>query len=265
MMRAALFFVALSLSLVDNNVSQACERGDFVIAIDPGHTRAKPGAISARGVPEVQFNENLARYLLNELVHAGFAKAFLTNRNQATISLIDRALLANEREAQLFLSIHHDSAQAHYLSTWTYRGKRRLYTDDIKGYSLFVSGKNGDVAGSERFAHLLGKQLRNGCFTPTLHHAEKIPGENRELLDEQLGIYRFDDLVVLKSTKMPAVLFEAGLIVNRHEELLLRSASYQKRIAVALTSAVIEFCEDRLPLSVDQTHWGNHFKERCKN
>ena len=265
MLRTAFFCLALSLSLFAGSVAQACERGDFVIAIDPGHTRARPGAISARGVPEVQFNENLARYLLDELVHAGFAKAFLTNRNQASISLIDRALLANGRKAQLFLSIHHDSAQAHYLSTWTYLGKRRLYNDDIKGYSLFVSEKNGDAIGSVRLAHLLGNQLRNDCFIPTLHHAEKIPGENRELLDEQLGIYRFDDLVVLKSTRMPAVLFEAGLIVNRHEERLLQSSSYQKRIAVALTNAVVEFCEGGLPLSPDQTHWQTHFTERCKN
>ena len=122
---------------------------------------------------------------------------------------------------------------------------------DIKGYSLFVSEKNGDAIGSVRLAHLLGNQLRNACFIPTLHHAEKIPGESRELLDEQLGIYRFDDLVVLKSTRMPAVLFEAGLIVNRHEERLLQSSSYQKRIAVALTNAVVEFCEGGLPLSPD--------------
>jgi N-acetylmuramoyl-L-alanine amidase len=239
-LRAACLLAALSL--LAGHVAQACERGDLVIAIDPGHTRASPGATSARGVPEVRFNDNLARRVLDKLRRAGFSRAFLTNSRQASISLSERTQRANERNAQLFLSLHHDSAQAHLLSTWSFRGKRYNYTDDIKGYSLFVSELNGDAAGSLRFARSLGTQLRASGFTPTLHHAEKIAGENRELLDERLGIYRFDDLVVLKSASMPAVLFEAGLIVNRDEELLLRSANYQTRIALALTRAVVEYC-----------------------
>jgi hypothetical protein len=89
--------------------------------------------------------------------------------------------------------------------------------------------------------------LRNVCLTPSLHHAEKIPGESREPLDEKLGIYRFDDLVVLKSARMPAVLFEAGVIVNRNEELLLRSATHQKKLASALAGAVADFCDGRAP------------------
>ena len=167
-------WLALGLVLAVCNAARACDRAAFVIAIDPGHTRASPGAISARGVPEAQFNEVLAQRVLTELKQEGFAKAFLTNRNQASISLLDRVLRAGERNAQLFVSIHHDSAQPQLLSTWTYQGRQHPYTEDIAGYSLFVSDNNGDAAGSLRFAQLLGTRLRDGCLTPTLHHAEKI-------------------------------------------------------------------------------------------
>jgi N-acetylmuramoyl-L-alanine amidase len=61
--------------------------------------------------------------------------------------------------------------------------------------------------------------------------------------DDALGIYRFDELVVLRSTRMPALLFEAGVIVNRDEEKLLRSPRHQKKLAAALTEAVVDFCE----------------------
>ena len=124
---------------------------------------------------------------------------------------------------------------------------RRSYTDDFKGHSIFVSQQNGDAAGSLRFAQLLGDRLRNRCFAPTLHHAEKIAGEGRELLDMERGIYRFDDLVVLRSTRMPAVLFEAGLIVNRHEETRLRSARHQKRMVAAIADAIVDFCGGAAP------------------
>jgi N-acetylmuramoyl-L-alanine amidase len=43
----------------------------------------------------------------------------------------------------------------------------------------------------------------------------------RELIDADAGVYRFDQLVVLKMTRMPAVLIEAGSIINRPEELEL--------------------------------------------
>jgi len=46
---------------------------------------------------------------------------------------------------------------------------------------------------------------------------------------------------------MPAVLVEAGVIVNRNEELLLRSADHQKKLASALVGAVVDFCEGRAP------------------
>ena len=49
---------------------------------------------------------------------------------------------------------------------------------------------------------------------PSLYHAEPIAGENRPLLDRRLGVHRFDGLAVLKTATMPAVLVEAGVIVN---------------------------------------------------
>ena len=241
--------LVLGLALAAPGSVRACEAATFVVAVDPGHTRASPGAISARGVTELQFNEQLSQRVLIALRHAGFAKAFLTNRRGDATSLAERAQRANERDASLFVSIHHDSAQPQLLSSWTYGGQKRSYIDELHGYSLFVSDKNGDAAGSLRFAQLLGQQLRLACFVPTLHHAQNIPGEGRELLDETLGIYRFNDLFVLKSTRMAAVLFEAGLIVNRQEELRLRSVSHQVRLAGALTRAVLELCEGALPQS----------------
>jgi N-acetylmuramoyl-L-alanine amidase len=55
-------------------------------------------------------------------------------------------------------------------------------------------------------------------------------------------VYRYDDLVVLRSTRAPAVLFEAGVIVNRDEEALLSSASYQARVSEAVAAAIQAFC-----------------------
>lgn len=73
---------------------------------------------------------------------------------------------------------------------------------------------------------------------PTLHHAEKIAGENRELLDPINGIYVFDDLVVLKNSDAPAVLLEAAVIVNPDDEKKASSSQYQNKIAEAALDMV---------------------------
>jgi N-acetylmuramoyl-L-alanine amidase len=222
----------------------ACDSAGFAIAIDPGHTRASPGATSARGVPEVQFNAQLAEVVLRELRRAGFAQSFLTVEDQAPVTLPERPARAEAQHARLFLSLHHDAVQPQYLSDWVYEGRSQRYSDRFSGYSLFVSARNADEARSLRMAQLLGAEFRRRTLVPTLHHAEPIAGENRPLLDPALGIYRFDDLVVLKRAAMPAVLIEAGLIVNRADELQLDSASFRQTLAEAITAAARQFCDE---------------------
>lgn len=247
-MRSALPSIVILLALSCSTAGAVCDRADFAVAIDPGHTRADPGATSARGVAERVFNEALSARVVGSLRRAGFARTFLTQADPDDASaLTERARSAAAGQARLLVSIHHDSAQPQLLSAWSHRGVERRYTDRIRGHSMFVSTRNADPAESLRFARLLGAQLQAQCLTPTLHHAEPIAGEARELIDRRLGIYRYDDLAVLRSAAMPAVLFEAGVIVSRQEELRLRSAAHQRRLAAALTQAVVGFCEGAVP------------------
>jgi N-acetylmuramoyl-L-alanine amidase len=53
-------------------------------------------------------------------------------------------------------------------------------------------------------------------------------GRNQhELLNKETGVYRYDQLIVLRKTRMPAVLLEAGSISNRDEELDMMSPERQ--------------------------------------
>jgi N-acetylmuramoyl-L-alanine amidase len=56
-------------------------------------------------------------------------------------------------------------------------------------------------------------------------------------------VYRYDQLIVLRKTRMPAVLLEAGSISNRDEELEMMSPERQDIIASGVTEAVREFCD----------------------
>jgi N-acetylmuramoyl-L-alanine amidase len=232
----------LVLAGIHATVAIACEPSAFVVAVDIGHTRMAPGATSARGVPEFEFNRVLANEVVSALKADGFTGAFLINGDGRIGSLAERTRLALSGDADLFLSIHHDSVQPHYLETWTVNGRRARYSDRFSGYSLFVSANNRQFDRSLRAAVEIGKAFRARGLEPALHHAEPIRGENRPLLDPRLGIYRFDDLLVLERTSMPAVLVEAGIIVNRDEERALAEPARQRLIAVGIAAAIRTFC-----------------------
>jgi len=240
--RAGAFGLALALWVTAIPLHGACQR--FPVALDIGHSLSRPGAISARGRPEFAFNRELASRLRDALVAGGF-QAVLINPDGADLGLAERGRVAAAGGAQLLLSIHHDSVQPHYLSRWMVDGQTRRYSDRFRGYSVFVSRENPAPDASERFARLLGAHLLAAGFTPTLHHAEPIPGENRPLLDEATGVYRFDELGVLRRAPMPAVLLEAGVIVHREEERKLRDPAYRDRLVAAIVAAIMAFC--RLP------------------
>jgi N-acetylmuramoyl-L-alanine amidase len=64
----------------------------------------------------------------------------------------------------------------------------------------------------------------------------------RILVDAEAGVYRYDQLIVLRQTRMPAVLLEAGSIVNRQEELELGTPERRSLTTAAIVAAVENFC-----------------------
>jgi len=66
-----------------------------------------------------------------------------------------------------------------------------------------------------------------------------VLGENRPFADEINGVHYYDNLTVARSAAMPAVLVEAGVIVNPAEEARLRDPRVRERIARAIVSGVL--------------------------
>ncbi|MDR2861478.1 MAG: N-acetylmuramoyl-L-alanine amidase [Syntrophobacterales bacterium] len=237
MPRAVLLCVLLLSGCIWNYAAFAADAPKPVILLDPGHNPLNGGAISIRGIYEVDYNDRFAARLTEALQKAAF-HVELTRQPGQSIPLKARAELANSLKPDLFLSLHHDSAQLIYLDKFTLNEKTVYRTKKkIAGYSIFVSRDNAQFNHSWLFAQQLGKHLSELGRQPTLHHAENIPGENRELLDEKLGIYRFDELVVLKNTKIPAVLLEIGVIVDEDDEAYISSRKNQEMMIQAIVEA----------------------------
>ena len=224
-----------------------CNTATFRVVVDVGHTAEKYGAKSARGALEYDFNLSLSKVIEKDLIDAGFSKTVLMVTTEAPrAGLFKRAQKANSLPADLMLSIHHDSVPDKLLEKWEYEGEQRSFSDRWKGHSIFISNGNGDYKGSLLFGKLLGQQMKARGLKYTPHYTEKIMGSRRRILvDADAGVYRYDELIVLKDTRMPAVLLEAGSIINRDEELLLGTPEHQALIGASVADAVKAFCTAR--------------------
>jgi N-acetylmuramoyl-L-alanine amidase len=239
---AALGPTSLPASAFKTNPS--CEPAKFLIVVDVGHTAESEGATSARNVPEFSFNLRLAQQIDEKLKAAGFAKArLLVTEGKAKPSLFKRVAEANDLNADLFLSIHHDSVPDKFLQDWEYEGQKSHYSDRFSGYSVFVSHINPEFKTSLAFAELVAKEMKAKGLQYAQQYTMAVMGHYQHpLLDRDTGVYAYDQLVVLRKTNMPAVLLEAGSIINRDEELKMDSPERRDMVSDAVVSAVKDFC-----------------------
>ena len=188
-----------------------------------GHFNGEPGVISYSGIPEFEFNLRLAFEIKKKMEEDGMRVRMIGERGDM-IFLSHRTRVA--KGADLFVSIHHDSARAHLHS-------RR---EEFAGFSLFISRHNPRLEKSLACASAIGAELRAAGMTPSRYHADPVIGENRPFADELNGVHYYDNLGVGKTATMPSVLVEAGVIINRDEEARMNDPAVRARIAQAIAT-----------------------------
>jgi len=176
-----------------------------IIVLDAGHGGKDTGARSPYdGVNEKDLALKLIQKLKRKLEGAGF-KVVLTREDDTYVGLYDRANIANSLNASAFLSIHLNSNTS-----------AKPYGVEM----LYVPDSSRDNAG---FASILESEV---C---------KATGANKR------GTVQRPELVVIRETKMPAVLSELGFLSNANEEQLLLNEDYQDKLIQGLFNAITKY------------------------
>lgn len=227
-----------------------------VIVLDPGHGGVDPGAIGVSGVYEKHITLAMARELKAVLEKDSRYKVYLTRNRDIFIPLRDRVKIARRYDADLFLSIHADSAanrRATGLSVYTLSEK----ASDKEAAALAEKENKADIVAGLNFAEHskeVSDILLNLAQRETLNRSSEFAtfmvAEMRKSTHTLDNTHRFAGFAVLKAPDVPSVLMELGYLSNRYEEKMLQQKSYRKKLAISASRAIDRYFQNMQHASV---------------
>jgi N-acetylmuramoyl-L-alanine amidase len=185
--------------VIKENVTQG-----KLIVLDAGHGGKDPGAISKiTGMREKDLTLDLALKLRKRLESLGY-RVHMIRDYDTYVGNYDRAYIANDLGADVFLSIHGNS-----FTTATPRGIETLYPNDSRNSLAFA------------------RILQNALVSKTNSHSR--------------GVVERNNLIVLRETLMPAALVEVGFLSNPDDAKKLLDAHYIQLIVEGMTEGIVQY------------------------
>lgn len=179
----------------------------LLIVIDPGHGGKDDGTQSVN-LPKLQ-EKNLtlstAKMVNNYLRGYGF-KTLMTREEDKFIPLSERAAMANEKGAHLFVSVHYNAAE----------------NKAANGIEVFYYNSDKDEKRTKD-----SKSLADAVLAQVIQETGAL----------SRGVKK-KNLAVVRETTMPAILVEGGFMTNEDEMNNIRNASYMKKIAWGIVQGI---------------------------
>jgi N-acetylmuramoyl-L-alanine amidase len=217
-----------------------------VIVVDAGHGGEDLGAVGRRGVREKDVVLGVALELARLLNADPKFKAILTRSDDRFVPLKRRAEIANEANADVFISLHANSAprktargfETFFLSAA--KSDEARATEQLENASLRFEESN-EASGTDDLDFILTDLLQNQFLVESADLAQAIQAEFAKSLSVPDRGVNQAGFVVLYQAYMPAVLVETGFVSNAEEELWLAGRTNQKKLAAALYRSIVSF------------------------
>ena len=183
-----------------------------VVVIDAGHGGNQPGAVKL-DISEKEINLNIVLQLkaMLDQVDEKKIKVFYTRLDDTNPTLQERAEMANQLKADLFISVHNNSSSTGEFS-------------DLSGTMVLYSPDENDSS---------SKRLATIC----LENVVSSIGSNDR------GIVKGDNIYIVRTSEVPVALIEVGYMTNEVELNKLCTSSYQKKVAQGIYNAIMEAFE----------------------
>lgn len=232
------------------------------IVIDPGHGGHDTGTIGPSGLREKDVVLDVALRLRKLIVRRMGSEVVMTRHDDTFIPLEERTAIANEKSADLFISIHANASRdpdARGIETYYLN-----FTSDPAALALAAR----ENASSQESVHQLQSLIQKIALSEKIEESQQFARVMDRSITRQLaadGVRQPDrgvkkaPFVVLIGANMPSILTEISFLTNPRDEHLLRRPEYRQKIAEAIFQGTLEYvntlgsvkvAEDRKALSV---------------
>lgn len=223
------------------------------IVLDAGHGGKDSGAIGYTHYEKdiaLAIALKVGRYVEQNLLDV---EVVYTRKDDVFVPLHERAELANEQEADLFISIHCNSlgkSRPHIKGTETYvmglhRAEDNLATAKRENQAIYL--ETDYKQNYETFAynsdemHIMLSLYQSAFLEQSIALAEKVEGEFESIGKRESRGVKQAGFLVLRETTMPSILIETGFLSNPEEERFLASRQGQSIMASSIYRAIKKF------------------------
>jgi len=217
----------------------------LTIVVDAGHGGDDPGAVGPNNSREKDINLAIAKGVAKLLSRDGY-KIILTRQDDTFIPLVDRTQIANENNANFFVSIHCNSNSKKKQQGFEIYFLSENASDPdasavVARENAVVKLEGNPTVKKEKIQTLLWAMVMNEymnesselCSYITEDVTSRIKINNRGI--KQAGFY------VLRGAQMPAVLIECAFLSNPKEEIKLRTRKFQKDMADSIYAGIKKY------------------------
>ena len=216
-----------------------------VVAIDPGHGGDDRGSLGADGAQEKDITLSVARRMRSAIEGSLGLRVILTRNRDETVDLDERAAIANNTGADLFISLHVNAsarpaatgADVFYLSIDEYGDEARELAQQ-PGQRIPVVG-----GGSREIGLVLWEMAQVRYVEQSARLADIVEQELRRRVPMNPQAAQQAPFRVLVGANMPAILIEMGSIFDPEGESRLTSARFQNEVVGATVTTVLRFRE----------------------
>jgi N-acetylmuramoyl-L-alanine amidase len=213
------------------------------VVLDPGHGGEELGTQGAKGTLEKDITLAVAKRLRTLIESRLGLKVYLTREDDRTLSLDDRSAFANSHRADVFLSIHANSAvrpalkgaEVYYLTVERADEEARKRADDNATTLPALGG------GSRTIDLILWETAQARYLQQSATLAGLVEQALKSHVEMSPRAVQQAPFRVLVGANMPAALVEIGYLSNVDQETQLASAEYQDLVAQALMEALVKF------------------------
>lgn len=226
----------------DTSKNSKINTNDKIIVIDPGHGGKDCGAVGVNKTCEKNVVLKIGLYLRDNLKERGY-KVYMTRSSDKFVGLRDRTKFANNKNADLFISIHANAimdnkdelegVESYFLSTARSERAKKVAAlenkDDIEAMNYFSKQSFLNTLNTQRIiaSNRLAIDIQYGMLSSLRKEYKIVDGGVRE-----------GPFWVLAGAVMPSVLLEVGYITHPKEGKRLSQTKFQKNIAKGIADGV---------------------------